>query len=81
MAEFLLTFQHLPPEALSRGLPWTPEREWGGSASGYAPQTHRLGMYASIHPHCLLPILVSPGPVWSVSRAEGLAPVVLTTNL
>lgn len=77
--EFSLTFQHLPPEALSRGQPWTPERELGGSASGCAPRTHRLGMYASIHPHCLLPLLVSPGHVWSVSRAEGFAPVALTT--
>lgn len=42
-----LTFQHLPPEALSRDQPWTPERRLGGFASGCVSLTHRLGW---LHP-------------------------------
>lgn len=41
--ELSLTFQHLPPEVLSRGQPWTPVRVLGRSVSGCAPRTHRLG--------------------------------------
>lgn len=37
MAEFSLTFQRLPPVALSRDRPWTPEREWVGLHQGAYP--------------------------------------------
>lgn len=44
-----LTFQHLPPEALSRDQPWTPERV-GWVCIRCAPLIHRQGWVCPLAP-------------------------------